>query len=351
MSFQTVSRFSLEILNQHYRAPGVAPRSVPPGRGDGNAPQDPDYKVADEFIRVMAFINADINGRPLARQYQVRTVQDIFEPPFTARSGGTAWTTGTTTSFGQELEIVGARFKKISTVVRLDELMVTDLDDDMLKTQVRLAQIGTIRSVSEALLHSSPSNDDNAELAGLPYYLPANSPQDILYDPARKMIGGMAEIEARCCPSDGDFGGRPDVFVMSSRSRWRLLKELEDKGVTPDFHYCSLTRMEQFHFHGIPVLTGRAPEPSSSGAPTTEAWALKLYGPSGVRVLHIGGNPDEFGVRTEPMTTMTTTDGSGEVRTATRGVEVFGVYSVLVPEPTSVARLRGIPARDPFTQP
>ncbi|HTT55708.1 MAG TPA: hypothetical protein VMF63_01250, partial [Opitutaceae bacterium] len=46
MPLANVTRFSLEILYQNYRAPGVLPGSVPPGRGDAAATQDPSFKVA-----------------------------------------------------------------------------------------------------------------------------------------------------------------------------------------------------------------------------------------------------------------------------------------------------------------
>jgi hypothetical protein len=126
---------------------------------------------------------------------------------------------------------------------------------------------------------------------------------------------------------------------------------MEDKGLTPDFSHSALTGQRQLHFHGLPVLVGRVPEPAVAGRPTTEAWAMRLFGPSGVRILHYGGLSDEFGIRTEPFTTATGLDANGEAISSTRGVEVFAVYSVLVPEPTSIARLRGIPSRDPFIDP
>ncbi len=351
MAFQSLTRTSLELLNQNYRSPGIAPGAVPPARGQAAAPSDARYKVADEFIRVIPFVEVDLEGRAPARQYQVRLMGLLDEPPFTARAGGTPWQTGASVAFGQELDITGARFKKISTVVRADELMVTGAVEDMLSAQADLAAVAVVRALSEAVFGSLPASDDQAELAGLPYFLGAGSPQDVLYDPARGMLGGVAEILARCHPSDGDLGTTADVVVTSSRGAWRLCRELESKGIAPDFRFCALTGKRQLHVYGVPVLGGRVPEPAGGAAPLSEAWALKIGGPSAVRVLHVGGDADEFGVRREPVTTMTTIDGTGEASAATRGLEVFGVYSLLVPEPESIARLRGVPAGDPFTQP
>jgi hypothetical protein len=358
MPFNMITRDSLEILNQNYRLPGVMPRPVPPGRGAAINPQDPSFTVADEFIRVIPFVSATMSGRrPYARQYQVLTQNPLAEPEFTARGAASPWVTGETFPAGEELEISGSRFKKISTEVRTDELMVGELSDawaddqdsdDIFKVQVGLARTAIIRALSEAILFSNPVTDDDDVLAGVPFYLPAGSPNDVTYDSARGMIGGLSELEARTTPSDGDFGARADVFVVSERARWRLLKELEDKGVTPDFMHCPWTGRVQFHFHGLPVLGGRVPEPTDG---TTEAWAMKLVGPTGVRVLHVGGEMDDFGLRHETINTVVGLDGNGEAQSATRGVEVFGIYAINVPEPNAIARLSGIPIADPFTTP
>ena len=79
----------------------------------------------------------------------------------------------------------------------------------------------------------------------------------------------------------------------------------------------------------------------------SDAWALRLSGPSAVRVLHLGGDPASYGVRVEERTLVTQapalssgSDGAAsDINNATRGVEVFGMYSVLVPEVQSAALL------------
>ena len=44
-------------------------------------------------------------------------------------------------------------------------------------------------------------------------------------------------------------------------------------------------------------------------------------------------------------------DASGEAVSASEAIEVFAMVSVLVPETASIARLSGVPAGDPFSQP
>jgi hypothetical protein len=345
MPFQSISRDSLELLKQNYRSPGVLPGAVPPNKGDATAPQDLTFKVADEFIEVFPFVDIS-NGesQPHARQYQVRVAGNLSEPNFAAAPGGSPWKAGNTTPFGQDLEIVGARFKKLEVTVRSDDLMSDSGSlEDILSVEVDLAREAIKRSVSLSVLSSKPSSDDQSELAGLPFFLTAS--QDVAYDPARKLIGGLSEAIARCVTNDG----RCDILVMSSRSSWRLDKEREDKGTGTEYLFCPLTGRIQQHFHGVPVLIGRVPEPAGT-TPTTFAWALKIFGRSGVKILHNAG--DAFGVRTRDLATMVEVDGTtGEAKSSSQGISVFGIYSLLVPEPTAIARLKGIPSPDPFTAP
>jgi hypothetical protein len=60
---------------------------------------------------------------------------------------------------------------------------------------------------------------------------------------------------------------------------------------------------------------------------------------------------DDFGLRHETINTVVGLDGNGEAQSATRGVEVFGIYAINVPEPNAIARLSGIPIADPFITP
>ena len=346
MAFTDIDQASLESLFPGYRSRWILPGPVPPSRGNAPSTQDASFAVADELMLVLPFEAVAPNAHTYPGQYQPATANPVAEPSFTARQGGNPLESGATEPFGEQIRLEGSRFKKLSAVVRVDPSMEGALVSDVLEEQIRLASIGIARSLGEAIFVSIPASDDERELAGLPYYLGLNSPQDVLFDPSRGLRGGLAEIVARAQPSDGDMGARPDVIVCSSRCRWRLIYELESLGVAPDYRYSNVTGSLSLHYHGIPVISGRVPEPTGG---TTEAWALKLYGPSGVRQRHIGGESDRYGIRTREITTMVNYDGAGEAAIATRGSEVFGIYSLLVPERASIARLRGIPIEDPYS--
>jgi hypothetical protein len=235
VTFNAITRNTLENLNQNYRLPGVMPCPVPPGRGGAANPQDHNFAVADEFIKVISFVSATLSERRLyVRQYQVLKQNPLFEPEFTERGSGAPWTSGTTTPAGEELDIVGSRFKKLSIEVRTDELMVGEIDDvwvetdwgdDVLKVHIELAKTSFVRALGEAVLFSNPVTDDDSVLGELPFYLPAGSASDVSFDQAWSVIGGLAELEARTSPSDGNYGCQADASVVSSRVSWRLFKE------------------------------------------------------------------------------------------------------------------------------
>jgi len=218
--------------------------------------------------------------------------------------------------------------------------------DDVLVPQIEFARIAIKRALGTAILGSNPPDDDGADFAGLPFYIPANSSQIVDYNLSRGLIGGLSELEARCTPGGDGMGKEADVFVMSLRNRWRLDKEEEDKGYRPDYTSSSWLEGKRRHFHGKMVTSGPVPEGDSPDEGTS-IYALCISGESAVRVLHIGG--DDFGIRVERRTSSIALNSLGEAETATNAVEVFGIYSLLVPDPKSVALLRGVPVSDPFT--
>jgi hypothetical protein len=228
----------------------------------------------------------------------------------------------------------------------------------VLQLQLAAASVSLLRTLELAVFQSqlaAGADPTTAQFLGLPGYMgvAAFASQTVTFSASSgsPMLEGLNHIEALCQPSDEGFGSRPDVFVMSSRGRARLIRDLHLRGVCPDFSHCPLTNRKQLHHNGIPVLTGRVRETHESGDPAvpgvTEAWALKLTGVSGIHVLHLGGEPSNFGLRMEERTTVVQTAAAGaaasEAQNASRGIEVFGLYSLVVPEVQSVARLVGIP--------
>ena len=70
------------------------------------------------------------------------------------------------------------------------------------------------------------------------------------------------------------------------------------------------------------------------GGILTSVYAVRLNGPTGLRVLHQGGSSSDFGIVTEEV--------PAQLSNAKRAATVRGFYSLLIPEIQSVARLKAI---------
>jgi hypothetical protein len=89
------------------------------------------------------------------------------------------------------------------------------------------------------------------------------------------------------------------------------------------------------YFNGIPVYVGQnvSNETKGSGTNLTSIWAVKLSGPTGIRMLHSGGDSAEFGLDVSDIPTQATVSKMGKF--------VGGYYTLFVPEEESLARLDG----------
>jgi hypothetical protein len=328
MPFSSISRASLEVLNQNLRARGVAPGSVPPARGDQPSPADPTFGVNEEFLRILPFVN--VAEPAVARVYQAQVAGGLVEPDFTARGGGSAWTPGLSSPSGYDLTAMFSRMKTLDTIVRVDHGM----SPEMHEAQVRLAKCALLRATAEAVLGSNPATDDNRQLAGLPFFLAPNSPQRVAYSATHKRRGAFSEIIARVRPGGDGLGHGPDAVVTASQVIRGFVNEQEVLGVTPDYHFSPLTGRRQLHYMGVPIIEGRVPQPSGAN-PQTTAWAVTLTGDSAVRLFHHGG--DDYGLVVDPLTTVTTLDAANEARGATTGTAIHITCALLVPDERSIA--------------
>jgi hypothetical protein len=128
-------------------------------------------------------------------------------------------------------------------------------------------------------------------------------------------------------PSDGYCGAGPDCLAASERVVRQIIKYMEDSaggGLTYSFDPDLGVPVPMFH--GLPVYIAQLPD--------TIIYALKLTGPTGIRIVHGSGRSSEFGieVREVPM----------QATVSKRGAFVGGFYSLIVPEELSIARIDGI---------
>jgi hypothetical protein len=135
--------------------------------------------------------------------------------------------------------------------------------------------------------------------------------------------------------SDGCVGAGADCLVASSKMVRFIAKLIEDKGACPQFAFDQDLGVPVLHFNGIPVYVGQnvSNETKGTGTNLTSVWAVKLTGPTGVRVLHSGGDASMFGIDV--------TDIPAQPTVSKIGKFVGGSYALLVPEDESLARLNG----------
>jgi hypothetical protein len=135
--------------------------------------------------------------------------------------------------------------------------------------------------------------------------------------------------------SDGCVGAGADCFVAAPKAVRFIAKLIEDKGGTPQYVFDPNLGVPVLYFNGIPVYAGQnvSNETKGTGTNLTSVWAVKLTGPTGVRVLHSGGDPSMFGIDV--------TDIPAQPTVSKIGKFVGGSYALLVPEDESLARLNG----------
>lgn len=156
----------------------------------------------------------------------------------------------------------------------------------------------------------------------------------------------VRQLMRRVCPSHDGFGVGPDALMMSRRCRDLLVSLERADNTQPVFMPDPRNGERRYHFDGVPVYVGlvREDEDTSGSDPAfqdsepftyddTSIYALRLGGPTGARILHMGGASQSYGVQVNRIPTGTS---------AEEGFRVEGYYTWFIPERQSVARLWGV---------
>ena len=163
-------------------------------------------------------------------------------------------------------------------------------------------------------------------------------------DACGNMLAAVRQTMRRVSPSHDGMGAGPNALLMSWRARDLLIRCERRQGYQPMFLPDSQTGGLRYHFDGVPVYiapvredesgSGNVPtfaESPTSTYPFTSIYALRLGGPTGVRVLHYGGTTADKGVQTETLAEQT--------QDLAIGYRLTGYYTLFVPERQAVARL------------
>jgi hypothetical protein len=233
--------------------------------------------------------------------------------------------------------------KVTATWVRIGEVAEVDVFDqwaasnvmDQLEVQVGARKVGCVRALGSGILEGTGGG---TALEGFKFHIVSGQTIGAANGAAN---GGAPTLEDLhklvylATASDGCVGAGADCLVAAPKAIRFIIKLLEDKGTTPHFAFDSDLGVPVLHFNGIPVYLGQnaTNETKGTGTNLTSIWAVKLTGPTGVRVLHSGGDSSEFGIEVSDIPTQATISKLGRF--------VGGYYSVLVPEQESLARLDG----------
>ena len=114
---------------------------------------------------------------------------------------------------------------------------------------------------------------------------------------------------------------------------WRhLLMLIRQAALNPQFAYDEVLGVPVLHYCGIPVYVGQNSQEEEDPYNYQSVWAVKLRGPTGVKLCHVGGEAGEFGIRVENLDRF--------MPNYPRHAKfIGGYYALLIPEKESIARM------------
>jgi hypothetical protein len=162
-------------------------------------------------------------------------------------------------------------------------------------------------------------------------------------------LGEVRQLMRQVAPSGDGFGVGPNALLMSRRTRDVMIGLERAAGTSPTFLPDPHSGGElRYHFDGVPIYVGpvREDENTSGSTPAfgstdspyaynrSSIYAMRLGGPTGVRMLHFGGDSANFGLQVEQI--------APQSSAAATGYRIHGYYTLFIPERQSCARLWGI---------
>lgn len=253
--------------------------------------------------------------------------------------------------------------------IRLAQLAVGSRErggPDGLLTLKQMARAAVLRQLGRDIVNSTapvaPTSSQDAVLRGLAGYYDGGFATSGSVDEQLLQSGGSAtefhadlrETMRRVTPGHDGLGVGPNALVMSRRARDLIIRRSMDSmngsPLTVSFLPDVLNPGElRAHYLGVPIYlspvredetndAGTPPKPTFTNDPlafdTTSIWAMRIGGSSGVRVLYVGGDDNDFGLTFEDVT----------VPGANNFVvfSVRGQFALYVPDHRAVARMWGV---------
>lgn len=199
--------------------------------------------------------------------------------------------------------------------------------NELLQAQIVAKKIGIIRKLGQQIIQGDGTG---AQLIGLQSLVDTNQEFNVNAVTQVPTTIELDKLINLVRASDGCVGGGADClvahetvirFIINTMAQYSLL----DTAYDPDLG------VPVVRYRGIPIYIGQIT--SGTSPPAFDIWALKLKGPTGIRVVHATGSSDSFGIDVQPIPM--------QAETGLVGAFVGGLYGVMVPEVESIARLQG----------
>lgn len=272
----------------------------------------------DQFLRVLPFEDAGCYGRQV--QINRATSATLGDTTFYDPGDTLAATQGSTT-------LTTFTFQRIAGTAQVDEADIAASCDpnEQLDLQVQMRRVSLLRSLSTTLMMGTGVAPFMAGLLTL-----VDAGQTIDLSGAAPTLADYHRLVSRVGASDGSIGdGGADALVMNRVARRQLISLYEAIGCACPYEADPVLGHPVLTIEGVPVYI------SDGLTDITEASivAVTLKGPTGVRMLHAGGDSSDFGIVVDEVPSQLTVSQRAKV--------VRGYYAMCVPEIESLAAMIG----------
>lgn len=197
--------------------------------------------------------------------------------------------------------------------------------NNLLDIQIQAKKVAIVRTLGQQIFQG---NGTPPNLSGLSAVVTMG--QQFTLSGTLPAIADLEKLLHTVRASDGCVGSGPDCIVTHERVVRYLCSLLADKGILGSIFDPTLGTAIPC-YRGIPIFIGQVAE---DGLSPYDIWALKIFGPTGIRLLHTAGQASEFGIGVESIPMQATKSQLGAF--------VGGLYGLMIPEPQSIARIQGV---------
>ena len=207
--------------------------------------------------------------------------------------------------------------------------VVSGNTNNLLDTEIQTKKVGIIRTLGAQIIQG---NGIAPNIKGLQSLVISSQQFSVASTGGVPYLKELNQLVHMVRASDGCVGGGADCIVTHERVlRWILLALAPTYGIL-EFRHDADLGVSVPYFRGIPIYIGQSEAYDSPLA--YDIWALKMSGPTGIRMLHAAGRSEEFGI---DVVKIPIQPGSAQL-----GAFVGGLYGLMVPEAQSIARIQGV---------